>query len=197
MRVRSDWIAWLVAALVTAGATVGLQLGAATVEARPGGVAVPGLWQGLGCFCHGEPYIGTTILSSTIDAPTAVTAGMAVSVTASLTGTTDHLGPLGLGGGLNVAASRGRLLPGPTTRVIDDSPELTHLTRTATSWTMTWIAPPTNGPVLLVAVVLLANGDGTPSFDAWTVISRTVNVVGGMEQRFVPTAVVRVVAAAE
>jgi hypothetical protein len=188
---RSGWLAWLLAALMTIGMTVGLALGVTRVEARPTGVTMPGLWQGLGCFCHGEPSLGTTILSSTIAAPTVVTAGMAVSITASVTGTTDQLGPLGLGGGLNLAVSRGRLLPGPTTRFIDDSPELTHLTRTATSWSVTWVAPPTNGPVLVAAVVLLANGDGAARFDAWTVVSHTITVVGGGEDRFVPLAALR------
>ncbi|MCS6801376.1 MAG: choice-of-anchor V domain-containing protein [Chloroflexota bacterium] len=185
---QSGSAGWLLAGAVTVLITAGMAVGAAAVEARPAGVTVPGLWQGEGCFCHGEPYPGTVILSSAIEAPPTVTAGTTVSVTLSLTGTSDQQGPLGLGGGFNLSASRGLLAPGPTARYVADSMELTHLTRTATSWTVHWTAPPTNGPAQLTAALLLANGDGKTSFDSWTIISRTVQVVGGVELRFVPVA---------
>ncbi|GIW05248.1 MAG: hypothetical protein KatS3mg060_0053 [Dehalococcoidia bacterium] len=180
---------WLAAGLLTAALTAGLALAVRPAEALPTGVRSAGLWQGQGCFCHGDPgYAGTVILSPTIVAPLTVPANSAISITVSLTGTTDQPGPLGLGGGLDLAASRGTLVPGPTTRYVDNSRELTHLTRTFTSWTVGWVAPSTNGPVQLSAALLLANGDGVNTFDHWTIVSRTLVVVGGMEQSFVPAA---------
>jgi hypothetical protein len=188
VRAEGAW-RWAIAGLLTAALTAAMVFVVPPSEARPTGVSSAGLWQGAGCFCHGQPgYAGTVILSPTILVPLTVTAGTAISITASLTGTTDRPGPLGLGGGLDLAASNGLLLAGPTTRPIPDSKELTHLTRTFTSWTMTWVAPSTNGPVQFSAALLLANGDGFSTFDNWTIISRTITVVGGLEQRFIPLA---------
>ncbi|GIW10288.1 MAG: hypothetical protein KatS3mg061_1345 [Dehalococcoidia bacterium] len=178
---------WLGAALTTLLVTAGLALLPPPLQARPAGVSSPGLWKS-GCFCHGEPYAGTVVSSATLDLPLTVTAGSTISLSAAITGTTDQPGPLGLGGGLDLAASRGLLLPGPTSRYITGSLEVTHLTRTNTSWTLSWQAPLTNGPVTFQGALLLANGDGKNTYDHWVLISRTLTVVGGVEVLFVPIA---------
>jgi hypothetical protein len=195
----------LVAASLTAAVTLGLVLWQPPEsQARPSGSPLPGRWA-VGCVpCHAPAWEGTVVTSAVISAPLTVAAGSTVSISAVVSGTSDRLGPPGIGGGMNVAASRGTLQPGPNSRILPNAStglnELTHITRTNTSWSFSWTAPITNGPIQISAALLLANGelgsDGAPlsTGDNWQLVRRTITVTGGITEylSYVPKTDLRV-----
>lgn len=148
-------------AMLYAGLVIGAGQAVADINGRTGKSQSSG-----GCNCHGSSLTAGVVV--TITGPQSVATGATNSYTVTVSG-----GPAASNGGFNLKATAGTLTAGANNRV--SGLEVTHNTNIVRSWTFSWKAPATAGPVSFYAIGLAADGGDDTAGDDWNFYGGAVN----------------------